>query len=108
MSKRTRSQGAIDVLILKTLMQGPMHGFGITTYIQEVSHGMLEVEEGSLYPALKRLELEGFLTSEWRTTDNNRRARFYSLTKAGRRQFEHELSQWNKTNVAVALVLNAS
>ena len=106
MSKRDRLQGALDLLILKTLTKGPMHGFGITTHIQNVSRGVLDVEEGSLYPALKRLEIEGWVSSEWKVTVNNRRARYYQLTKAGRRYLEQEAEEWSRVSSAVRLVLN--
>jgi transcriptional regulator len=83
-----------------------MHGFGITMHIEVVTGGILRFQEGSLYPALQRMENEGWLTAEWKTTENKRRARYYKLTKAGRKQLEQEQDQWNRIIQAVALVLN--
>jgi len=105
MPKNDRLQGTLDLLILKALTGGPMHGFGITTHIETISHGVLQVEEGSLYPALQRIQNEGWVTSEWRTTEHKRRARYYTLTKAGRRQLEREQENWEQITAAVALVL---
>ena len=105
MTKKDRLQGTLDLLVLKTLTRGPMHGFGITTHIQGVSNGALQVEEGSLYPALKRMEIWGWVTSEWKTTENNRRARYYTLTEAGRRQLEQEQEHWGRVSAGVALLL---
>jgi len=105
MTKKDRLQGTLDLLVLKTLTRGPMHGFGITTHIQGVSNGALQVEEGSLYPALKRMEIWGWVTSEWKTTENNRRARYYTLTEAGRRQLEREQENWSRVSTGVALLL---
>jgi transcriptional regulator len=104
--KKDRLQGALDLLVLKTLTQGPMHGFGITMHIDTVTGGALRFQEGSLYPALQRMENEGWVTAEWKTTENNRRARYYKLTKAGRKQLEQERDQWSRVTQAVALVLN--
>lgn len=106
MSNRDRLQGTLDLLVLRTLTQGPMHGFGITMHIEVVTGGILRFQEGSLYPALQRMENEGWLTGEWKTTENKRRARYYKLTKAGRKQLEQEQDQWNRIIQAVALVLN--
>ena len=98
-------QGTLDLLVLKTLALEPMHGWGIAQRIQQVSKEMLQVGQGSLYPALHRLEQRGWIDSEWSTSDNNRRAKFYSLTRAGRRQLEKELGEWQKLSAAIALVL---
>ena len=106
MGKKDRLQGTLDLLVLKTLTQGPMHGFGITMHIEAVTGGALRFQEGSLYPALQRMENEGWLAAEWKTTENKRRARYYRLTKAGRKQLEQEQDQWSRVTQAVALVLN--
>jgi len=99
-------QGTLDLLVLKTLAQlGPSHGFGIANHIQSVSEDALRVEEGSLYPALHRLEQDGWLASEWRTTENNRRARYYRLTATGRRQLAREEENWRRVVAGVAAVL---
>jgi len=98
-------QGTLDLLILKTLALEPMHGWGIAQRIQQISKEVLQVGQGSLYPALHRLENQGWIASEWSTSDNNRRAKFYSLTAAGRRQLAKELGEWRKLSSAIALVL---
>lgn len=98
-------QGTLDVLILKTLALEPMHGWGIGQRIQQISKEVLQVGQGSLYPALRRLESRGWIASEWSTSDNNRRAKFYSLTAAGRRQLAKELGEWEKLSSAIDLVL---
>lgn len=98
-------QGTLDLLILKTLARGPMHGYGIVVHIQQVSDDMLRVEEGSLYPALHRIEQTGWIASEWGTSGNNRKAKFYRLTAAGRKQLEKEEEGWAKLTRAVAKVL---
>jgi transcriptional regulator len=98
-------QGTLDLLILKTLALGAMHGWGIAQRIQQVSQEALQVGQGSLYPALARLEQKGWIGSEWSTSDNNRRAKFYSLTKAGVKQLEKELGEWQRLSAAIALVL---
>jgi PadR family transcriptional regulator len=88
-------QGTLDLLVLKTLAQlGSMHGFGIVLHVQQVSSDLLRVEEGSLYPALRRIEQAGWIASEWGTSDNNRRAKYYRLTAAGRRRLAHEEQSW--------------
>lgn len=99
-------QGTLALLVLKSLEQGPMHGWGITLHIQHVSKDVLRVEEGSLYPALHRMEQQGGIASEWGLSDNNRRARFYRLTALGRRQLRAERENWQKITQAVALVLD--
>ena len=106
MSRRDRSQGTLDLLVLKTLTRGPQHGFGITMHIDTVTGGALRFQEGSLYPALQRMQNEGWVTAEWQKTENNRRARYYTLTEVGRRQLEEEQEHWNRVTEAVALVLN--
>ena len=99
-------QGTLDLLILKTLAQlSEAHGFGIVLHIQTVSDEMLRVEEGSLYPALHRIEQEGWVASEWKTTENNRRAKYYRLTSAGRRQLAQEEKRWARVVEGVAAVL---
>lgn len=98
-------QGTLDLLILKTLALGPMHGWGIAQRIQQVSEEILQVGQGSLYPALARLEQRGWISAEWGASENNRRARYYSLTKAGRKQLEKELGEWERLSAAIALVL---
>jgi transcriptional regulator len=98
-------QGTLDLLILKTLVLEPMHGWGIAQRIQQISDEVLQVGQGSLYPALHRLEQRGWIGSEWSVSDNNRRARFYSLTPAGRRQLTKELGEWERLSAAIALVL---
>jgi transcriptional regulator len=98
-------QGTLDLLILRTLRSGELHGYGITGHIQRVSEDALRVEEGSLYPALHRLEQRGWIQSEWKVSETNRRARFYSLTGAGRKQLVHEEEKWARLTKAVAKVL---
>jgi transcriptional regulator len=98
-------QGTLDVLVLKTLQAGPMHGWGISQRIQQLSRDVLQVHQGSLYPALQRLEANGWVTAEWGNSENNRRARFYSLTRAGRRQLAEETENWERLSAAVARVL---
>lgn len=104
-SKNDNLQGALALLVLKSLEQGSMHGWGITLHIQRISNDVLRVEEGSLYPALHRMEQDGWITSEWGVSDNNRRARFYRLTAQGRRQLRTERENWEKITQAVAVVL---
>lgn len=99
-------QGTLALLVLKTLQQGPMHGWGITLHIQRISNEVLRVEEGSLYPALHRMEQAGWISAEWGVSDNNRRARYYRLTAAGRKQLAKEEQSWQELTGAVALVLN--
>ena len=99
-------QGTLALLVLKTLARGPMHGYGITLYIQRVSRDVLRVEEGSLYPALHRMEQEGWISAEWGTSENNRRARYYRLNEAGRKQLAAEEANWARLTEAVAAVLD--
>jgi PadR family transcriptional regulator len=98
-------QGTLDMLVLKSLQLGAMHGWGITERIESGSRNALELNQGSLYPALYRLEKQGFVRSEWRQTENNRRARYYTLTPAGRRQLAAERENWERLSGAVNLVL---
>lgn len=98
-------QGTLTLLILKTLSRGSAHGYGITSHIQRVSSDQLRVEEGSLYPALHRMEQEGWVESAWGLTDTNRKARFYSLTLEGRKQLEEEERSWSRLITSVASVL---
>jgi transcriptional regulator len=100
-------QGTLDLLILKTLSLQPLHGFGIARRIEQISRGVFKVNPGSLLTALQRLERAGWLDAEWRQTENSRRARFYSLTRAGRRQLELETADWTRRVSAVARLLKA-
>jgi len=97
--------GTLDALILKTLAAGPRHGYAIATFIEDTTGEALLVEEGSLYPALHRLEEQGWIASEWGTSDNNREAKFYRLTRTGQRQLQVETENWNRITGAVARVL---
>jgi transcriptional regulator len=101
-------QGTLDLLILKTLSLDPMHGFGIARRVEQMSGGVFKVNPGSLLVALQRLERAGWLDAEWRQTENSRRARFYRLTRAGRKQLELETADWNRRASAVARVLKAA
>jgi len=98
-------QGTLDLLILRTLALGPMHGWAIAQRIQQISDDLLRVQQGSLYPALHRLEHQGWITAEWGASDNNRRARFYALTTAGTQQVAAERSKWERLSAGVNLVL---
>ena len=100
-------RGSLDLLILKTLSLVPMHGWGITRRVQQISDGILDVNLGSLYPALQRLEKNGLIASDWGTTDNNRRARYYRLTPAGRKKLAHETGKWEQIVRAIKGVLQA-
>jgi len=104
--KTDNLQGTLDLLVLKTLEQGPMHGWGITLHIERVSDALLRVEEGSLYPALHRMEGDGWIAASWGLSENNRKARFYRLTAKGRRHLAAARENWEKVTGAVALVLN--
>jgi PadR family transcriptional regulator PadR len=101
-------QGTLDMLILKALQLGPMHGFGISVLIRQMSKEVLQVEQGSLYPALYRLEDQGWIESEWGVSENNRKARFYRLTSAGRKQLLDERSNWERLSTAINLVLKTT
>jgi transcriptional regulator len=98
-------QGTLDVLILKTLVPGTMHGWGIAQRLQQLSQDVLQVNQGSLYPALYRLEQQGWIESAWGDSDNNRRAKYYRLTKSGRKQLAEETASWERITAAVARVL---
>jgi transcriptional regulator len=100
-------QGSLDLLVLKRLSSGPMHGWGIAQDIQLLSRDALKVGQGSLYPALHRLEKQRLITSDWDTTDNNRRAKFYRLTAAGRKALAQEIEDWRRFTDAVELILSA-
>lgn len=100
-------QGTLDMLILKTLSLEPMHGFGISRRVEQISRGVFKVNPGSLLTALQRLERAGWLDSEWRQTENSRRAKFYSLTRAGKKQLEVETSEWTRRAGAIARLLKA-
>jgi PadR family transcriptional regulator len=106
MSDQDVLRGTLDLLILKTLTLAPMHGWGISQRIQQVSRGLLEVNQGSLYPALQRLEQRGLIDNEWLTTENNRRAKYYRLTASGRRAVNAETAQWKRYVKAVELILD--
>ena len=101
-------QGTLDVMVLKALTRGPLHGYGVAEFIHLSSNDVLRVEEGALYPALHRLELRGLLASEWGVSDNNRRAKFYQLTAAGRRHLAAETDSWARLAAAVTQVLNTT
>lgn len=98
-------QGTLDLLVLKSLQLEPMHGFGIATRIRQMSDEVLQVEQGSLYPALYRLEEKGWIKADWGVSENNRRARFYELTSSGRKQLEAETANWKQVSAAINLVL---
>src|ERR1700693_2699402 len=95
-AKSDNLQGSLGLLVLKTLEGGPMHGWGITLHIQRISSDVLQVEEGSLYPALHRMEQEGWISAEWGTSENNRRARYYKLTALGRKQLADQQENWRR------------
>jgi len=101
-------QGTLDMLILKTLALEPMHGWGISQRIQQISNGVLSINQGSLYPALYRLEQQGWITSEWGNSENNRQAKFYELTKAGRKQLTEETENWERLSTAIGQVLETA
>ncbi len=98
-------QGTLDLLILKAVSLGPQHGWAISERIHEVSQAVLQVPQGSLYPALHRLERRGWIRAEWGASENNRKAKFYELTRAGRKQLEEEATSWERLTKAVSLVL---
>jgi PadR family transcriptional regulator PadR len=108
MAQRTELlQGTLDMLVLRTLLFGPLHGYGIAKSIQQVSNESLQIEFGSLYPALRRLELKGWISAKWETSERNRRARFYRLTAAGRKQLVREQSKWQNFIDAIASVMQS-
>jgi transcriptional regulator len=99
-------QGTLDMLVLKAVSLGSLHGYGVLIRIQQISQNRLEIQQGSLYPALYRLEHEGWIAGEWGESENKRRARFYRLTAAGRRRLERETNKWNEFAGVVATILN--
>ena len=101
-------QGTLDLLILKTLVAAPMHGWGISQRIQQSSEDVLQVNQGSLYPALHRLEVQGWVASEWRASEHNRRAKYYRLTTAGRRQLARETESWMRISAAIHRIVQAT
>ena len=101
-------RGSLDLLVLKTLSLSPMHGWGISQRVQQISEGALEVNQGSLYPALQRMEKQGLISSEWGTTDNNRQARYYRLTAAGRRALGEELESWRRFAAGLEAALSTT
>lgn len=101
-------KGTLDMLILKIVALGPIHGYAISQRIQQISRDFFQVQQGSLYPALHRLENRGWLGAEWRATDTGREAKFYSLTKKGRKQLEAEMANWERISDAVALILRTA
>jgi PadR family transcriptional regulator len=101
-------QGTLDLLILKALARGPLHGYAVAEWIHESSQDVLRVEEGALYPALHRLELQGLLSSKWGASENNRRAKYYSLTSAGEKRLAEEMDYWRRMSGAVARVLQTA
>lgn len=105
MSSTDLLQGTLDLLILRTLAFESMHGWGIAQRIQEISKDALQIGQGSLYPALHRLEYKGWIKAEWGASENNRKAKYYSLTKTGQKQLEAELEDWGRITTAIALVL---
>jgi PadR family transcriptional regulator PadR len=100
-------QGTLDMLILKTLALGPMHGYGVAIRIEQISKGVFQVNPGSLFPAFRRLERPGWIKSDWQATENNRRAKYYILTGAGRRKLETETREWGRQIAAIARILEA-
>jgi transcriptional regulator len=101
-------QGTLDLLILQTLALEPMHGWGVAQRIQQISKDVLQIGQGSLYPALHRLEYKGWIQADWGNSENNRRAKYYALTATGRKQLETELESWERLSEAIALVLGRS
>jgi transcriptional regulator len=105
-SKTELLKGTLDMLVLRTLKPGPLHGYGVARWIEERTRDALQIEEGSLYPALYRMARRGWIRWEWGMSDNNRRAKFYSLTSKGRKKLESEMSNWQRFALAVTLVLD--
>ena len=101
-------QGTLDLLILKAISLGPLHGYGVLLRIQQISKERLEIQQGSLYPALYRLEHQGWIKSEWGESENNRRARYYRLTAAGKRQLQSEADRWNQMSAVMAGILQTT
>jgi transcriptional regulator len=100
-------QGTLDMLILKTLALEPMHGYGIGVRLEQISKGVFQINAGSLFPAFRRLERDGLIKGEWQTTENNRRAKLYSLTAAGRKRLKDQARDWEAQTSAIAAILNA-
>jgi PadR family transcriptional regulator, regulatory protein PadR len=100
--------GTLDLLVLRVLSRGELHGWGITNKLEQLSKSALQVDEGSLYPALYRMEDKGWIEAEWKLTENNRRAKYYTLTRAGRKQLEAEQQLWDRTSSIMAMVLNSA
>jgi PadR family transcriptional regulator, regulatory protein PadR len=101
-------QGTLDMLVLRVLSRGELHGWGITLKLEQLSQSALQVDEGSLYPALYRMEEKGWIDAEWKLTEKNRRAKFYTLTKAGRKQLEAEQASWSRMTAIIAQVMQAT
>ena len=101
-------QGTVDLLVLKTIAPGPMHGWAIAQRIKQVSNDVLKLNQNALYPALHRLEEQGWLRSEWGDSENNRRAKYYSLTKAGRKRLNQEVAQWRRLSSAIEVVVSTA
>ena len=100
--------GTLDLLVLRVLSRGALHGWGITNKLEQLSKQALQVDEGSLYPALYRMEDKGWIEAEWKMTENNRRAKYYSLTRAGKKQLDAEQKLWDRTSSIIAMVLNSA
>jgi PadR family transcriptional regulator PadR len=100
--------GTLDLLVLRVLSRGELHGWGITNKLEQLSKSALQVDEGSLYPALYRMEDKGWIEAEWKMTENNRRAKYYTLTRSGRKQLETEQQLWDRTSSIMAMVLNSA
>jgi transcriptional regulator len=101
-------QGTLDMLVLRVLSRGELHGWGITQKLEQLSKSALQVDEGSLYPALYRMEDKGWIEAEWRVTENNRRAKYYALTRQGRKQLEAEEEDWNRMTAIIAQVMHST
>jgi PadR family transcriptional regulator PadR len=101
-------QGTLDMLVLRVLSRGELHGWGITQKIEQLSKSALQVDEGSLYPALYRMEEKGWIEAEWKMTENNRRAKYYTLTRAGRKQLEDSQESWDRMTTIIALVMESA
>ena len=108
MRKKDLLQGTLDMLILKALAQGPMHGYSVVRWIHEKTEDVLRVEEGSLYPALHRLEERGWVNGEWGPSENNRQAKYYKLTRAGRKQLQVESESWERLSAAVSRIVQTT
>ena len=100
--------GTLDMLVLRVLSRGELHGWGITSKLEQLSNSALQVDEGSLYPSLYRMEEKGWIEAEWRKTENNRRAKYYSLTRSGRKQLETEQANWDRMSAVIAMVMESA